>query len=114
MNVELRSIENAGDLERERVVLRAPGDDDIGNYAIFRCYVTKEKVAAGPIAAGYWFPDRKLKKGDFVVVYSKAGANEREGWRKRHVLFLLLGLNQASVAEVHWGSCSTGTKLETN
>jgi hypothetical protein len=81
MTVELRSIENAGDLERERVVLRATKDDDIGRFALFRCHTTtKGKVASGSIPAAYWFPDQKIKKGDFVVLYSKSGVNsEKKG-----------------------------------
>lgn len=96
MTVDLRSVENAGNLARERIVLRATSDDDIGNYAVFRCFVTSDKVAAGPVAAAYWFPDRKIKKGDFVVLYSKTGTNsEKKGDTGNTSYFYYWGLDEA-------------------
>jgi hypothetical protein len=79
MNLTLVGIENVGDLERERVVLRATAEVDIGRYAIFRCNLTSDKgVAAGHVPSAYWFPDRKLKQGDFVVLYSKMGTSSEK------------------------------------
>lgn len=74
MTFELRGVENIGDLERERVVLRATSEADIGDYAVFRCRASgDEKVLSGNVPAAYWFVDRKVKSGDFVVLYSKTG-----------------------------------------
>jgi len=82
MNLELRGVENVGDLERERVVLRATSDNaDIGKFAIFKCRPTSDGgVASGHIVSAFWFPDRKIKKGDFVVLYTKEGtSSEKSG-----------------------------------
>ena len=57
------------------MVLRATADDDIGRYAIFKCLVAQNgNVASGALPGAYWFQDKKIKSGDFVVVYSKNGA----------------------------------------
>jgi hypothetical protein len=82
MNLELVRIDSAGDLERERVVLRATVDTDVGEYAVFRCEQAEmpDDVYVGPIPNAYWFPARKLKANDWVVLYSKAGAlSEKRG-----------------------------------
>jgi hypothetical protein len=82
MNLELKGVENVGDIERERVILRALADKtDIGDYAIFKCRTTSDGVpASGHVAAAYWFPDRVIKSGDFVVLYTKRGAaSEKTG-----------------------------------
>jgi hypothetical protein len=68
MNVSLESIENAGDYERERVVLRATRDVDIGDYAVFMARSLGHGVQSGPLEA-FWFPDQRVKPGDFIVLY---------------------------------------------
>jgi len=81
MNLDLRGIENIGDLERERVVVRATQDVDIGDFAIFKCRKSADGgVASGHVPDAYWFPDRTIKSGDFVVLYTKKGtASEKKG-----------------------------------
>ena len=75
MKLDLIRIENGGELERERVILRATVDVDIGNFAVFRGITTpSNKFGAGNVPSAYWFPDRNVKVGDWVVLYSKAGA----------------------------------------
>ncbi len=80
MSLELVNIEAAGDLASERIVLRANNSTpqtEIGWYAVFRCWTaTKEgmqAVLAGPVPNVYWFASKKVKPGDWVVLYSKAG-----------------------------------------
>jgi len=81
MNLELVRIENAGDLERERVVLRATAETDAGWYAVFRCHQSPpNSVFAGSVPNAYWFPSRKLNPKDWVVLYSKRGSlSEKKG-----------------------------------
>jgi hypothetical protein len=79
MNLELRGIENVGDIGRERVVLRATGDADIGKFAIFKCRKTSNGGAAsGHVPAAYWFPDKLIKSGDWVVLYTKQGTSSEK------------------------------------
>jgi hypothetical protein len=78
MNVEIRGIENVGDLSKERVVLRATSDADIGKFAIFKCRPTSSGVASGLVSRAYWFPDKVIKSGDFVVLYTKEGTSSEK------------------------------------
>ena len=74
MKLEIKSIEGIGDPTRERVVMRAKADLDMTVYAVFCCKFGKAAAPiAGPIVAVYWFGPKELKKGDLVVLYTKAG-----------------------------------------
>jgi hypothetical protein len=74
MNLEIRSVEAAGDLERERLVLRATTNANIGLFAVFRCESQdNDEVSSGPVPDAYWFEDKKVKENDLVVLYTKAG-----------------------------------------
>jgi len=73
MSLVLKAVENAGDLQRERLVLKAEADIDIGRYAVFLCQSIDGKPASGWVPRAFWFVDMKVKAGDFVVLYSKAG-----------------------------------------
>lgn len=75
MNLEITGIEDAGDMERERVVLRAKTDTDLGEYAIFMGKGASDdgSFLSGHVPSAYWFNKRSIKAGDFAVVYTKEG-----------------------------------------
>jgi hypothetical protein len=75
MNVKLISVENKGDLEKEAVWLDVVDDADIGNYALCDTTYTDEeaKRVSNRLRHFYWFPDRPVKKGDYVKLYTKVG-----------------------------------------
>jgi hypothetical protein len=78
MNLQLRIVD-AGNLEKERVVLTAVTDDDVGQYAVFCCEATEDgKIYSGDIPKVYWFPSQKMKKGDLVVLYTKEGVDSEK------------------------------------
>jgi hypothetical protein len=74
MSLVISSVANAGEVDRERVVMKASADIDIGKYALFCCKRSGEtSVNDGAIPAAYWFADKTVKAGDFVVLYTKSG-----------------------------------------
>jgi hypothetical protein len=110
MNLELRGVENAGDIDRERIVLRANADLDIGKYAIFKCRNTSTGVASGPVPRAYWFADRKIKTGDFVVLYTKEGStSEKAGEQGTTSYFYYWGLR-----EPQWDDRHTAALINTS
>ena len=75
MNLEIRSFADAGDASKERIILKALTDIDVGEYAILRSAVSssgREPTSGRKIA--YWFPDEKVKASDLVVLYTKKGS----------------------------------------
>ena len=72
--LRINSVKDVGDLDRERVVLRALQDTDLANYAVFSCLVFDDKqIESGDIPDVFWFESMDLKTGDFVVLYTKEG-----------------------------------------
>ena len=73
------AIANAGDLTRERVVFQATEDLDLSSVAIFCC---RTSSSGGPIGwslpAAFWLPNKRIKKDDFVVLYTKSGKNREK------------------------------------
>jgi hypothetical protein len=78
MTLQFLRIANAGELERERVVLRATADVDIGRYVLFSCFAEDKVALSGPIKKAFWFEDKKIKSGDLVVLYSKDGSESEK------------------------------------
>ena len=77
MKLRIKDIHAPGDISRERIILEAVEDGKIGEHVIFR---TKKGVQPGTVQGGvvddcYWIPDREVKAGDVVVVYTKRGAS---------------------------------------
>jgi hypothetical protein len=78
MNIKLKRITFRGDLEKERIVLEAIRDLDIGGYAIFVSRDLGEGKVSSNIKLTYWFPDKSIKSGDLVVLYSKSRLNSEK------------------------------------
>jgi hypothetical protein len=90
-DLRFSSFANAGDLNKERAVLRAESDVNIGQFAVFRSLAssTGSGATAGKKIA-YWFPDTQLKKGDLVVIYTKRGKSSEkklDGGRTAHFFY---------------------------
>lgn len=73
MNVAIRSIRSAGNLENERMVLKVLKDCDIGRYLTFDSTYTGEGKVSNLVRHPYWIPDREVKAGDLVIIYTKSG-----------------------------------------
>lgn len=72
MNVEIKYIQDAGIPDKERLVLKVLKDDDIGYYAIFNTVFIGENVSTD-VKNTFWFPDKQVRAGDVVVLYTKKG-----------------------------------------
>jgi len=77
MKLKIKSIHSAGDLSKERLVLEATEDLDVGSHVIFaarRGSAPHRTLQGGLVPFCYWLPDKKVAKGDLVVVYTKSGS----------------------------------------
>jgi hypothetical protein len=72
MRLEIVSIKDRGELERERIVIKVNAEDDVGKYALF-CVKQNDKGLTNKIFGAYWFPDNPVEPGDLIVLYSKSG-----------------------------------------
>ena len=111
MNLDVHKLEDKGNLDRERIVLRAKADLEVGKYVILKCVSTADgKVLASDLPAAFWFPDKKIKTGDFVVLYSKTGTrSEKKGDDGNMTYFYYWG-----VSEAQWNQKFTPVLIEAN
>jgi hypothetical protein len=73
MNLEITSFADAGQPQKERIVLKALINLNVGEYAVFRSGVSDGDPTAGWKSA-YWFPDADVKANDLVILYTKKGS----------------------------------------
>lgn len=78
MSLEVRNILNANEWDKERVVLKVESDLDIGDWVLLAANRYSTGGPASGAALAYWFPDKRLKAGDLVVVYTKGGRNSEK------------------------------------
>jgi hypothetical protein len=78
MKLELRSIAAPGDLGKERLVLKALSDMDVGDYAVLRSGIGDSGGPTSGRKRAYWFPDVSVKAGDTVVLYTKTGKRSKK------------------------------------
>ena len=72
MKVEIQSIKNQGDFDKEYVTLKVVEDCDLKYYMIADSTYTSENSISNKLRHSYWFAPKKAKKGDFVWLYTRA------------------------------------------
>jgi hypothetical protein len=107
MKIAITSFADAGNFQKERIVMRAESDLDIGHYAVFcTAMATNGEATAGKKTA-YWFPDGEIKKNDLIVLYSKRGSSSTKELNEgRTAHFFYWGYDQAM-----WGDSGSGAVL---
>ena len=71
MMLEFKYIKDKGDLDSERSVFKVISDCNLGDFIAFRTKEISEDGISSKIELPFWFPDKRIKKGDTVVLYSK-------------------------------------------
>lgn len=89
MQFRIGYVADKGDLDRERLVLQAKRNADIGDFLLIRTSVEDGEVTTD-VSDSLWFPYRPVRTGDLVVVYTKSGADRKkriEGGRTAHFFY---------------------------
>lgn len=73
MNLKVMAIKSPGDSKEERVVLKAIGDCDTGNYILIVGFLNAKGETASRTRPPFIFPSVKVTKGEYVRVYTRAG-----------------------------------------
>lgn len=74
MKVKIRNTIDHGHND-ERIVLDVISDTDIGEFIVLDTTYTNQGKVSNKVRHPYWFPDKKAKEGDVVVLYTKKGTN---------------------------------------
>lgn len=81
MQVRIKSINNQGGYEDEYATLEVLEDCDIGGYLLSDSTYTDDGKVSSKLRHVYWFPDKQVKKGDFVRLYTRPfKAGENRSW----------------------------------
>jgi hypothetical protein len=75
MKLEILNVKHRGDLDAERIIIEAHEDCDIGRFILSTAEQRKGGKVSNKISQPYWFPDQEVKKGDWIIVFTKDGVN---------------------------------------
>jgi hypothetical protein len=81
MKIKLRHVRDPGDIENERVVMHVGETTNIGHYLLGDTEFQEDGTVLAFLRGVYWFPDKEVAAGDFVILHSKPGAI-KEGTNK--------------------------------
>lgn len=71
--ITITRILDAGVANQERILFEVTGTDDTGRYEAFLTTELQEgRIRAKPSDV-YWFPDKEVRSGDLVILYTKPG-----------------------------------------
>jgi hypothetical protein len=90
MKLKITAIREAGDLNKERVVMKAEASTDIGQYVFFRVDTVDDQPTTS-VRNTYWFPNKSINPGDYVIIYSKEGKNSEKDFKNVTSHFFYLG-----------------------
>jgi hypothetical protein len=96
MSLTISAIRDAGILNKERIVMRVNQDLDIGDFALLRTgYNNGTSEVTTRVYNALWFPNKMLKRGDFVVVYTKRGRSSQKEFDDHLSHFFYWGENSS-------------------
>lgn len=78
MRLKISNIRDRGDLNKERVVFEVESAGDIGEFLLIQTGLRNGETITNQVFDTYWFPDKEVNIGDFVVLYSKIGKNSEK------------------------------------
>lgn len=73
MKLAFHSIHGHGNHREERVVLRASDACELMRYILADSTYIDEKTMSNRLRHTHWFLNASLKKGDWVVLYTRSG-----------------------------------------
>ncbi|PLX89517.1 MAG: hypothetical protein C0618_01030 [Desulfuromonas sp.] len=93
MKVNIQSIVEKGNRDKERIILKAVNDTDIGDFIVVQTGFSDGQVTIDTYHT-FWFPYKAVSAGDLVVLYTKSGKqNEKELRNGKKAHFFYWGLN---------------------
>jgi len=75
MKLRIQKIVDKGILEKERIIMKAAADMDVGVYAVFQVATEQRKITSD-VQDAFWFPDQPVSVNDTVVLYTKQGVDK--------------------------------------
>lgn len=75
MKLKIKSIHGHGDFDKEHVLLQANEDCNIGHYLLADTTYNRDGTFSNKMKHTYWFLNQDVKKGDYVSVWTKSGAD---------------------------------------
>jgi hypothetical protein len=74
MKLKIKKIYSKGNHRKECVVLKVLEDCEMGRHLISKVGFSDASQEPVRCKQAYWFPNQKVKKGDFVWLYTRAPA----------------------------------------
>lgn len=65
MIIEIDSIKDSGNLEKERVIFKVIENGDLGKYMVAQSITINDTSFSSKLQNLYWFPDKELKSWRF-------------------------------------------------
>lgn len=79
MSFQILKVKDRGDLDKERVILKANKDCEISWYILFDNTYNDDGTISNLWRHMYIFPQITIKQGDFVWLYTRRGQNINRG-----------------------------------
>jgi hypothetical protein len=73
MKVKIRCVVDGNNHKNEMLVIDVIEDTDMGQYLVMDSTYNPDGTVSNKFRHIYWFPPKKVKKGDVVVLYTKPG-----------------------------------------
>ncbi|MCW2484966.1 hypothetical protein J5069_03550 [Candidatus Symbiopectobacterium sp. NZEC127] len=90
MKTKITAIREPGNLQKERVVIRVESTCDIGEFILLQTGF-KEGTVNTRVYETFWFPDKRVRAGDYVVVYTKRGTSSEKPFNESTSHFFYMG-----------------------
>ena len=98
MKLKITAIRELENLQKERIVMKVEAAVNVGEFVLLQTGLSENAVTNG-VYNTYWFPDKEVNIGDYVVLYTKAGKPSDVVFKNVKSHFFYLGHPQSIWSE---------------
>jgi hypothetical protein len=93
MDLKVLYVKDAGNKNKERIVIKAKDNCNIGIYILFDTTYDGNYIS-DKVRHSFWLPDKKVKSGDKIIIYTKQGEEKyKENNNGNNSYFFYWGLD---------------------
>jgi hypothetical protein len=98
MKLKITKINDIGIIEKERIVMKVESSGNVGEFLVLQSGYFNNSVTSR-VFATFWFPDKEVSVGDYVVLYTKKGNDNEKPFKEVKSHFFYWGKSEAIWSE---------------
>ncbi|EQC2549891.1 hypothetical protein ACY3NT_004875 [Enterobacter sichuanensis] len=98
MSLKISVVKNAGELEKERLIIKVTADCNLIDFMVMDCTYDDDGESSNKHRHVYIFPEKEVHADENIILYTRCGTNKTGVWNSE---------NDTVTHRFYWGMDTT-------